>query len=122
MEHHDRKVAVAALRHHVPHVHLVDGDVPPGTEVAQLALRLIGLLAADEEAPLCLQHQRRVGGLDVLEGLRRHVAGRPEDGRDGDTGQEGGPVRESLPSHVSSHSFISSNSVHQRNSGRPTAC
>ena len=61
VDHDHRKVAVTALRHHVPHVHLVDGDVPPGTEVAQLAFRLLDLLAADEEAALCLQHQRRVG-------------------------------------------------------------
>ena len=60
MNHHHGRVAVAALRHHVPHVHLVDGDVPPGAEVAQFPLRLFDLVAADEEAALGLQHQRRV--------------------------------------------------------------
>ena len=60
MHHHHGHVAIAALRHHVPHVHLIDGDVSPGAEVAQLTLRLFDLLAADEEAALGLQHQRRV--------------------------------------------------------------
>jgi len=78
VDHHHRHVAVAALRHHEPHVHLVDGDVSAGTE-ADLHLRLLGLLAADEEAPLRLQDQRRVRGADVLERLRGRAAGRAED-------------------------------------------
>ena len=78
MDHHHRKVAVTALRHHVAHVHLIDGDVAPRTEVAQLHLCLFGLVAADEEAALCLQHQRRVGSLNILECLRHHVAGRAQ--------------------------------------------
>ena len=81
MDHHHRDVAVTALRHHVPHVHLVDGDVPTRTEAAQLHLRLLGLVAADEEAALCLQHQGRVRCLKVLEGLRHHAARRAEDDR-----------------------------------------
>ena len=36
VDHHHRDVAVATLGHHVAHVHLVDGDVPAGTEAAQL--------------------------------------------------------------------------------------
>ena len=70
VHHHDGHVAVAALRHHVPHVHLIDGDVPARAKVAQLTLRLFDLLAADEEAALRLEHQRRVRRLDVLERLR----------------------------------------------------
>ena len=38
MHHHHRHVAIAALRHHVAHVHLIDGDVPARAEVAQLTL------------------------------------------------------------------------------------
>ncbi len=60
MNHHHGHVAIAALGHHVAHVHLVDGDVPARAEVAQLTLGLFNLLAADEEAALCLQHQGRV--------------------------------------------------------------
>ena len=78
VHHHDRNVAVAALRHHVPHVHLVDGDVTAGREVSQLHCGLFDLLAADEEAALRLQHQRRVGRLHVLERLRRDIRVCPE--------------------------------------------
>ena len=35
MDHHYRNVAGAALRHHVPHVHLVDGDVAAWAEIAR---------------------------------------------------------------------------------------
>ena len=54
---------------------------PPGTEVAQLRLRLLDLLAADVEAALGLQHQRRVRRLHVLEGLRLQAAGGRERAR-----------------------------------------
>ena len=56
MHHDHRNVAVVSLRHHVAHVHLVDGDVAARAEVARSTLRLFDLLAADEEAALCLQH------------------------------------------------------------------
>ena len=104
VDHHHRDVAVAALRHHVPHVHLVDGDVAPGTEAAQLHLGLLGLLAADEEAALRLQHQGRVGRLEILEGLRLDAAGRAEDARKRDTEEDGRSAqhRDSLTSHVDS--------------------
>src|SRR4030095_558943 len=78
MDHHYRNVAVAALRHHVPDIHLIDGDVAPRTEVAQFHLCLFRLLAADEEAALRLEHQGRVRGLNVLECLRPHVHGRSD--------------------------------------------
>ena len=93
MDHHHRDVAVTALRHHVPHVHLVDGDVAPRAEVAQLHLGLFGLLAADEEAALCLQHQGRVGCLQIRDGLRRHSRGRPERDRNRDDGEQGPSAR-----------------------------
>ena len=85
MDHHHRHVAVAALRHHVAHVHLVDGDVPAGAEVAQLALRLFDLLATDEEAALGLQHQRLVRRLHILECLRLDIDDRAEHAREGST-------------------------------------
>ena len=100
MHHHHGRVAVAALRHHVPHIHLVDGDVSAGTEVAQFPLRLIDLVAADEEAALGLQHQRLVRGLHVLESLRHHVAGSAEDAKDSaHERRRSPPLRESLTSH-----------------------
>ena len=104
MDHHHGDVAVAALRHHVPHVHLVDGDVPARAEAAQLHLRLLSFVAADEEAALCLQHQGRVRRLKILEGLRHRAAGRAEDAGKGGTDQDGRSAqhRESLTSHVSS--------------------
>ena len=61
---------------------------PARTEVAQLTLCLFDLLAADEEAALCLQHQWRVRRLDVLECLRHHVDGRAEHARKGSTDQD----------------------------------
>ena len=88
MDHHHRNIAVAALRHHVPHVHLIDGDVPSGTEVAQLTLCLFDLVAADEEAALRLQHQGLVGSLHILECLRHHVDGCAENGRGHGTEQD----------------------------------
>ena len=84
MHHHYRHVAIAALRHHVAHVHLIDGDVPARAEVAQLTLRLFDLFATDEEAALCLQHQGRVRRLNVLECLCPDVDGRAEHAREGD--------------------------------------
>ena len=74
MHHHHGHIAVTALRHHVAHVHLVDGDVSARAEVAQLALCLFDLVAADEEAALRFQHQGLVSGLHILERLRHHVA------------------------------------------------
>lgn len=56
VNHHHRE-PVAALRNHVPHIHLIDGDVPPRSELAWLDSCLCRLFAADEEAPLCLQHE-----------------------------------------------------------------
>ena len=102
MDHHHRHVAVTALRHHVAHVHLVDGDVPTGAEVAQFRLRLIDLVAADEEAALGLQHQRRVRGLHILEGLRRHVPRNAENGTNGYSREDGRSAQhpESLTVHV----------------------
>ena len=85
MHHHHGHVAIAALRHHVAHVHLIDGDVPARAEVAQLTLCLFDLLAANEEAALRLQHQGRVGSLNILECLRHHVDGRAEHARQGST-------------------------------------
>jgi hypothetical protein len=58
MNHYDRKFAVACLRHHVPHIHLVNSNVSAWTEVAKLALRLFNFLATDKEAALCLKYQR----------------------------------------------------------------
>jgi hypothetical protein len=103
MDHHYWEVGVPALRHHVPHVHLIDGDVTPRTKVAQLTLRLFSLFAADEEAALCFQHQRRVGCLNTLECLRHHAVDCAEDARKGDTDQDGRSAqhRETLTSHVS---------------------
>ena len=102
VDHHHRDVAVAGLRHHVAHVHLVDGDVPARTEAAHLHLRLFGLLAADEEAALGLQHQGRVGCLDVLESLRRRAGGRAEHADQGDSDEDGRSAghRDSLTVHV----------------------
>src|SRR5207247_2083924 len=40
VDHDDGTAAFATARHHVAHVHLVDGDVPPAPELAQLAVRL----------------------------------------------------------------------------------
>ena len=91
MDHHHRKIAVTALRHHVPDVHLIDGDVAPRTEVAQFHLCLFSLVAADEEAALCLQHQRRVGRLNILERLRYRGDGRAEDAGKGDS-RPGWPI------------------------------
>ena len=51
MHHHHRYVAVTVLRHHVADVHLIDGDVAAGTEIAQFTRGLLDLLAADEELP-----------------------------------------------------------------------
>jgi hypothetical protein len=101
MEHDDGHVAVAAPRHHVADVHLVDGDVSAGGEIAHLALRLFDHLAADEEAALRLQHQRCGSQLDVCEGLRRHAERRAEHGRHEDAGQHGRspPPGSSLISH-----------------------
>ena len=104
MDHDHRDVAVAALRHHVAHVHLVDGDVPPGAEVAQLPLRLFNLLAANEEAALRLQHQRLVGRLNVLERLRHDATGHAENAGHGNARHDGQSSRphESLTSHSQS--------------------
>ena len=66
MDHHHRKVAITALRHHVADVHLIDGDVALRTEVAQFHPCLFNLVAADEEAALRLQHEGRVGRLTSL--------------------------------------------------------
>jgi hypothetical protein len=79
MDHDHRDVPGPVLRHHEAHVHLVHGDVAGGTQVAQLHFCLVGLLAADEEAALGLQHQRRVRRLHVLECLRLRADRCPED-------------------------------------------
>ena len=103
VDHHHRHVPVTALGHHEPHVHLVDGDVAPGTEAAQLHLGLLGLLAADEEAALRLQHQGLAGSLKILECLRRHARGRGEDARKRDNGEHRRSAqhhRDSLTSHA----------------------
>ena len=104
MNHHHGYVAIAALRHHVAHVHLVDGDVPARAEVAQLTLGLFNLLAADEEAALRLQHQGRVGSLNIFERLRHHGAGRAGNARQANTGHDrrSNQHHESLTSHSQS--------------------
>ena len=87
MDHHDRH-AVAALRHHVAHVHLVDGDVSSRTKVAQLGLRLFDLVAADEEAALGFQDEGLVRSLYILEALGHHVARGAQDRRHGEAGHK----------------------------------
>ena len=110
MHHDDRNVAVAALRHHIPHVHLIDGDVSARAEVPQLTLRLLDLLAANEEAALRLQNQRCLRGLHILECLRPDIHGRGEHARKGNAceNRRSAQLREWLTSHVSLSSYPAS--------------
>ena len=75
---------------------------PPGPRSPSSPCGLFDLLAADEEAALCLQHQRRVRRLHILERLRHHAAGCAEEGRDGETAEDGESkaLRERLTFHV----------------------
>ena len=82
IDHDHRDVPGPVLRHHEAHVHLVHTDVAGRTEAAHLHFCLVGLLAADEEAALGLQHQRRVRRLQRPECLRRRADRRPEDARE----------------------------------------
>ena len=84
---------------------------PPGPRSPSSTLCLFDLLAADEEAALCLQHQRRVGRLHILECLRHHVDGRAENARQGNTDHDGrsNQHHESLTSHVQSPLYDDSN-------------
>jgi hypothetical protein len=50
VDHHHWHVAVTTLRHHEPHVHLVDGDVTVRTQTTVLQPRLRDRLAANEES------------------------------------------------------------------------
>jgi hypothetical protein len=82
----------------------VEGDVTARAEVAQIHPGLFSLLTADEEAALCLQHQGRVGCLQIRDGLRRHGPGHAEDARNRDDGEHGRSARdrESLTFHAQS--------------------
>ena len=102
MHHHHGHIAFAALRHHVAHVHLVDGDVASWAEVAQLALGLFDLLAADEKAALGLQDERGVCSSHVFQGLSHRVRGGGHEDCDRGTGQHGQSQhhRHSFSQHV----------------------
>ena len=68
---------------------------------------LLGLLATDVEAALRLQHEGRVGRLEVLESLRRHAAGRAEHACKGHTEEQWpiGTTSGSLGFHAGSSLF-----------------
>jgi hypothetical protein len=89
MDHHHWDVAVAALPNHVPYVHLVDADMARGTETAQLDVGLFDLLAAHEEAALCLQHQGRLRRLKISKILGHCRDRRSEEAHECATDQNG---------------------------------
>ena len=84
---------------------------PPGPRSPSSTLRLFGLLAADEEAALRLQHQWRVGRPHVLDRLRQGAGRYAEAARSRQTGRNGRSAqhRETLSSH--GRSPLLSNSV-----------
>src|SRR6185295_9005483 len=103
------------LRHHETHVHLVHGDVAGRTEVAEFHVRLVGPFAADEEAALGLQHQRRVRRLHILERLRLGGERCPQHTRERDAREDriSTPNEAPLVGHSSPpiHWFVSFNTA-----------
>src|SRR5690606_24095318 len=78
MNHHDRKLLVDGLRHHVPHVHLIDRDVPVRTQIAELISSLRDPFTADIKAALRFEHERLRRDLHVAQRLCARVTARVE--------------------------------------------